>query len=93
MAPSSDSFPNSIAAFFVAVARLVDPDGAGGRRHEPLQRGEQLLFHTPHLEEKYRGIFENATIGIFQTTADGHYLSCNPALAAIYRRCTGFTFG
>ncbi|HTW95279.1 MAG TPA: EAL domain-containing protein [Tepidisphaeraceae bacterium] len=33
---------------------------------------------------KYRGIFENATDGIFQTTNDGHYLSANPALARIY---------
>ena len=31
-----------------------------------------------------RGMFENATWGIFQTTADGHYLSANPALARLY---------
>jgi PAS domain S-box-containing protein len=31
-----------------------------------------------------RGMFENATWGIFQTTADGHYLSVNAALARIY---------
>ena len=35
-------------------------------------------------EEKYRSIFENAVDGIFQTTADGHYISANPALARIY---------
>lgn len=35
-------------------------------------------------EEKYRGLFENALEGIFQTTADGHYLNANPALARIY---------
>src|SRR5207247_529922 len=35
-------------------------------------------------ETKYRGIFENAIEGIFQTTPDGHYLSANPALARIY---------
>ena len=35
-------------------------------------------------EEKYRGIFENAVEGIFQTTPDGNYLSANPALARIY---------
>ena len=32
-------------------------------------------------EEKYRGIFENALDGIYQTTRDGKYLSANPALA------------
>ncbi len=35
-------------------------------------------------EEKYRGIFENALEGIFQTTQDGHFISANPALAQIY---------
>jgi PAS domain S-box-containing protein len=35
-------------------------------------------------ETKYRGIFENATEGIFQTTADGRYLSANPALARMF---------
>jgi PAS domain S-box-containing protein len=35
-------------------------------------------------EEKYRGIFEGAVVGIFQTTPDGHWLSANPALARIY---------
>jgi diguanylate cyclase (GGDEF)-like protein/PAS domain S-box-containing protein len=35
-------------------------------------------------EARYRSIFEHATEGIFQTTADGRYLSANPALAKIY---------
>ena len=32
-------------------------------------------------EEKYRGIFEEAIVGIFQTAPDGRFLSVNPALA------------
>jgi PAS domain S-box-containing protein len=32
-------------------------------------------------EEKYRGIFEEAIVGIFQTTPEGRFLSVNPALA------------
>jgi Amt family ammonium transporter len=35
-------------------------------------------------EEKYRSIFENAVMGIFQTTAQGRYVSVNPALATTY---------
>ena len=35
-------------------------------------------------EQKYRSIFENAVEGIFQTTPDGRYIACNPALARIY---------
>jgi PAS domain S-box-containing protein len=32
----------------------------------------------------YRSMFENAVWGMFQTTADGHYLTANRALARIY---------
>jgi two-component system sensor histidine kinase UhpB len=35
-------------------------------------------------EENYRSIFENAVEGIFQTTADGKFLTANPALARMY---------
>lgn len=35
-------------------------------------------------ELRYRSIFENSVIGIFQTTADGRYLGANKALAALY---------
>ena len=35
-------------------------------------------------EIRYRSIFENTAEGIFQTTADGHYIAANPALASIY---------
>ena len=36
------------------------------------------------VEAKYRSMFENAVSGIFQTSADGHYLHANPALARLY---------
>ncbi|OCQ98515.1 hypothetical protein BCD67_08125 [Oscillatoriales cyanobacterium USR001] len=39
-------------------------------------------------EVKYRSLFENAIEGIFQTTADGHYLNANPALARLYGYAT-----
>lgn len=45
------------------------------------QRVEEALRQA---EQKYRSIFENAVEGIFQTTPDGYYLTCNPALAGIY---------
>ena len=34
-------------------------------------------------EAKYRGIFENALEGIYQTTVAGRFISCNPTLARI----------
>lgn len=45
------------------------------------QRVEEALRQA---EQKYRSIFEHAVVGIFQTTPDGHYKACNPALANIY---------
>lgn len=46
------------------------------------QRATEESLRTA--EEKYRGIFEKAIEGIFQTSPDGQYLSANPALANIY---------
>lgn len=42
---------------------------------------EEALWQA---EQKYRGIFENAIEGIFQTTSEGRYIACNPALARLY---------
>jgi PAS domain S-box-containing protein len=61
-------------------------------RDKPLVGGAQQVRTTePELdlvlarlreaEAKYRGIFESAQEGIFQTTPEGRYLSANPALA------------
>jgi PAS domain S-box-containing protein len=36
------------------------------------------------LEARYQGLFENAVVGIFQTTMDGNYINANLALAKIY---------
>lgn len=60
--------------------------------YEKLQRSEfyarkELEFANQKLtvtEAKYRNIFENAVEGIFQSTADGRYITANPALARIY---------
>src|SRR5580693_937486 len=35
-------------------------------------------------EAKYRGLFENAIEGIYQSTPDGRYLAVNLALAKMY---------
>ncbi|MBN9421343.1 MAG: EAL domain-containing protein [Candidatus Accumulibacter sp.] len=44
-------------------------------------RGQRQLAET---ELRYRSIFENSVVGMFQTTADGHYLAANRALAQLY---------
>ena len=52
--------------------------------HSEITSREEAVEALRRAEEKYRGIFENAIEGIFQTSVDGHYLSANPALARIY---------
>ncbi|WP_041655891.1 bifunctional diguanylate cyclase/phosphodiesterase [Azoarcus sp. KH32C] len=42
---------------------------------------QQRLAET---EARYRSLFENAVVGIFQTSADGQYLAANTALARMY---------
>jgi two-component system cell cycle sensor histidine kinase/response regulator CckA len=45
------------------------------------KRAEEALRAA---EEKYRGIFENALEGVYQSTPDGKYISANPALARMF---------
>jgi PAS domain S-box-containing protein len=35
-------------------------------------------------ERKYRGFFENAVEGVYQSTVEGRYLGVNPSLASLY---------
>jgi diguanylate cyclase (GGDEF)-like protein/PAS domain S-box-containing protein len=44
----------------------------------------RTLEALKNAEHYYRNLVENASVGIFQTSMDGHYLSANPALARIY---------
>ncbi|MCP4350922.1 MAG: SpoIIE family protein phosphatase [Desulfobacterales bacterium] len=44
------------------------------------KRSEQALQES---EKRFRGIFENAPVGIFQTTLDGKFIKANPAIAHI----------
>ncbi len=71
----------------VILTPMADPNGLA--RHfaglltdatERKRRQERLL----DAEEKYRGMFENAVEGIYQSTPDGRYLAVNPALARMY---------
>jgi PAS domain S-box-containing protein len=48
------------------------------RAQEALQASEEQLRQA---EEKYRGIYENAMDGIFQTSPDGRFIAANPAMA------------
>jgi two-component system cell cycle sensor histidine kinase/response regulator CckA len=43
-------------------------------------------------EKKYRNIFENTLVGIYQSTLEGRYLSANPAIAKMFGYETPETF-
>jgi PAS domain S-box-containing protein/putative nucleotidyltransferase with HDIG domain len=47
----------------------------------PRKEAEEELKKS---EEKYRNIFENAVMGIYQATPSGQYLSANPVLSRIH---------
>ena len=51
---------------------------------QEIAQRERIDVELGRAEEKYRGIFEGAIVGIFQTTPAGKYLSANPAMARIY---------
>ena len=67
---------DNLARLAPAVEReLEDAEERRQRRHA------QEALKTA--EEKYRGIFENAVEGIFQTTPEGRLLTANPMMARI----------
>ena len=89
-APEKDAFRQVQAVvkgemrFYLIVAQKYDQNRAAftvGIDITERYRAESALRDA---ELKYRGIFENAVEGIFQTTMDGCYVSANPALARIY---------
>jgi two-component system sensor histidine kinase/response regulator len=55
-----------------------------GRLPGVFRQLREKLFGRSSTDEMYRGIFENAIEGIFQTTPGGQYLNVNPALAKMY---------
>ena len=44
----------------------------------------RLYDNMKRAEAEYRGIFENATEGIYRSSLDGSFLSANPAMARIF---------
>jgi PAS domain S-box-containing protein len=54
------------------------------REDSAVSNSEEAQHAIAVAESKYKAIFENAVIGIFQTTSNGRYLSANTALARMY---------
>jgi PAS domain S-box-containing protein len=69
---------------FLIVVQKYDSDRAAFAVGIDITERHQAETALREAEGKYRGIFENAVEGIFQTTPDGYYLSANSTLARIY---------
>jgi PAS domain S-box-containing protein len=72
--------------YYVVNTPIRHPDGSMSKMAmiQDVTVQKQMEQALQEAEAKYRGIFENAVIGIFQSTPEGHLLSVNPALARIY---------
>ncbi|HET8943941.1 MAG TPA: PAS domain S-box protein, partial [Dehalococcoidia bacterium] len=57
--------------------------GSVRERGEPMPHTTLPPGHFSERDQRYRGFFEEAVIGMFQTTADGHFVDANEALARI----------
>ncbi len=82
------SFPDAREVWLGArLAPILDVTGAVravlgiSRDITERKRAEESLWQA---EEKYRGIFEDAVVGIYQTTPEGHFLMANPTLARTF---------
>ena len=74
----NDRRPNQFS-----IDRIKFLEGIGASIGIALAR-KQMEEALKESEEKYRGIFDNAVEGIFQTTLEGRFISVNSAMARIY---------
>ena len=75
-----DFFSATLAILVTAfMARLLTESLFQGNLQLQKELRERKLA-----EEKYRNIFENAIIGIFQSTPEGRMINVNPAMARMY---------
>jgi PAS domain S-box-containing protein len=77
------------SVFWVSVNARVVRDRRGKithyeGTHEDIQWRKAAEEKQRQSEEKYRHIFENTLVGIFQSSPEGRYISVNPAFARIY---------
>jgi len=72
--------------YYVVNTPIRHPDGTMSKMAmiQDITDRKQLEQALKEAEAKYRGIFENAVIGIYQSTPEGRLLSVNPAMAAMF---------
>ncbi len=72
--------------YYVINTPIKHPDGTMSKMAmiQDITESKEAEKARKLAEEKYRGIFEHAVVGIYQSSADGRFLSVNPALAQIF---------
>jgi PAS domain S-box-containing protein len=72
--------------YYVVNTSIRHPDGSMSKMAmiQDVTAHKLTELALKEAEAKYRGIYENAVIGIFQSTPDGRLLSVNPALARMH---------
>lgn len=73
-----DSFEGEFATLAAELNHMMDRLAEEDRQRREIEGRLRLT------EEKYRHLFEDSFLGMFQTTPEGRYLSVNNALARIY---------
>src|SRR5580704_12126970 len=66
--PVTQDFGNATHAYFIAIK-------------QDITERKQIEQALRQAEEKYRAIFEDAVVGMFQSTPEGRYSNVNPAMA------------
>jgi PAS domain S-box-containing protein len=85
--------------YYVVNTPIRHPDGSMSKMAmiQDVTKEKLMEEALQESEARYRGIFENAVIGIFQSTPEGRLLSVNPAMARMHgydspkEMITGFT--
>ncbi len=72
--------------YYVVNTPIQHPDGSMSKMAmiQDITDRKTMEKAVHEAEAKYRGIFENAVIGIFQSTPEGDLLDVNPALARMH---------
>jgi PAS domain S-box-containing protein len=72
--------------YYVVNTPIRHPDGTMSKMAmiQDVTKEKLMEKALQESEARYRGIFENAVIGIFQSTPGGRLLSVNPALARMH---------
>lgn len=72
--------------YYVVNTPIKHPDGTMSKMAmiQDITERKEMEKARKLAEQKYRGIFDHAVVGIYQSSADGRFLSVNPAMAQIF---------